>query len=115
MRLLLVLAALLGYGRSSLVIEALCAVAEGRVAHEPLAVADTVVLLAIVPLAVAALADIFLQKSLLFLPSLYSRRPVVIEAVLALAHPRYAPDSLLQTHAVELAALTSLAVATLYL
>ena len=83
------------------------------VAHLAVAVADTVVLLAIVLLTVAPLAYSLLDIDHLFLPGEHRFSPIVIRAPSALADARHAGPTRLEAYAVELAALPTPAIARL--
>lgn len=87
--------------------------AQGRVTHQTSSMADAIVLLAVVSLAIAALADILLEKLFLLGTGLDSRLTVIVQTVTALADPWQAADALLKAHTVELTAHTTLAVASL--
>ena len=75
--------------------------------------ANAIVLLTVVLLAIAALSDGRLQIAHLFLPVGVRRVTVIVLAPGALTDPRGALDAPLQAHAVELLASASIAVATL--
>ena len=89
------------------------AVADGRITGESLAVADAVILLAIISFAIAPTTLSVLQICNLLLAFGLSLRPIVVETSNALTHSRVALDALLEAHAVELAALSALAIAAL--
>ena len=90
---------------------ATAAVAEIRIAHESLAMADAVVLLAVIFLAVAALADCLCQRLELLLASFLRLWSLIVQATNASADCRVASDASLEAHTVKLAALAALAVA----
>jgi len=72
-------------------------------------VTDTIVLLAVVALAIAALSYSCLQYFDLLLTGCYSRFPLVILAIRALAHGWITASASLKTLTVELTALATLA------
>jgi len=74
-------------------------------------VADTVVLQAVVSFTIAALADCVFQAAQLILPCLLRILPLIVLAVFALADLGVASCAPLETYAVKLSTLASLAVA----
>ena len=102
----------LGQWRSTLIIVTIAAVAKVGVALETSGMADAVILLAIVLLAIASFADSTLQSLPLLLSELLGLFSVVIVTVHALADAFLAGDPSLEADTVELPTLTSFAVAT---
>ena len=92
---------------------AVSAVTKVGVTHETVGMADAVVLLAVIPLAVAAFAHSLSQGSLLLFSCQYGGWTIVIQATVALTNSWYARKALLEADAIKLAAVTSFAVASL--
>ena len=69
---------------------AVSAMTKVRITHETIGVANTVVLLAVVPLAVAAFADGLRQSSLLLFSCQYGCRAIIVQATMALTNSWYA-------------------------
>ena len=95
----------------SLIIEACLAVAEDGVAHQATPMADAIVLLAVVPAAIASFSNGVRNGLLLLFPDRNSFLGLVVFTADALAG-RIAAQPLLQADAVELAALATFAVAS---
>ena len=93
------------------IVEAVLTVAEGRVTGETLAMADAVVLLTIVRLAIAAFSDGVVQAVQLVVARLHCRLSLVVLAIDALADAWQACCPLFQANAVELVTASMLAVA----
>ena len=89
------------------------AVADSWITGESLAMADTVILLAVISLAIAPTTFCLLQVLNLLLAFGLSLRSIVVETSCALTHSWVALDALLQAHAVELATLSALTIAAL--
>ena len=86
-------------------------IAESRDAIEPLAMTDAVVLLAVIFLAIAALANCLCERFELLKASLLRLWPLIVKAANASADSLLTSDTSLEADAVELATLAALAVA----
>ena len=102
-----------GYRRCTFIVEAFNAVAELWVAVEASIMADAIVFLAVILLAIAAFANFLSHHGLSLLTCLYSFFSLIILASRALTDTRHTCQTLLQAHAVQLATLTTLTVTSL--
>ena len=69
---------------------AVSAMTKVRITHETICVAYTVVLLAVVPFAVASFANGLRQSSLLLFSCQYGCRAIIVQATMALTNSWYA-------------------------
>ena len=102
------------HGRCALVVVAGLAVAQYWVTHQATSMTDAVVFPAVVPPAIATLAHRFKYGSFLLITGSDCIFRLVVEAAYALAEARSAGSALLEAYAVQLATLTTLAVAVLW-
>ena len=104
-----------GYRRCTIIVEAFNAVAKVWVAVEASIMADAIVFLAVILLAIAAFANFLSHHGLSLFTCLYSCFWFIILASRALTDTWHTCQTLLEAHAVELTTLTSLTVASLNL
>ena len=102
-----------GYRRCTIIVEAFNAMAELWVAVEASIVADAIVFLAVILLAIAAFANFFAHHGLSLLTCLDSFFSFVILASRALTDTWHTCQTLLEADAVQLATLTTLTVTSL--
>lgn len=69
---------------------AVSAMTKVRITHETIGMANTIVLLTVVPLAVAAFTDGLRQGSLLLFSCQYGCRAIIVQATMALTNSWYA-------------------------
>ena len=102
-----------GYRRCTFIVEAFNAVAELWVTVEASIMADAIVFLAVILLAIAAFANFLSHHGLSLFTRLDSFFSIIILAPRALTDTRHTCQTLLQAHTVQLATLTTFTVASL--